>query len=110
VSIKLAIASSDGKVVNQHFGHAQVFHVVQVDGDNYRFVETRHVDPSCTCQGHSTSSFDAVLQILQDCQGIVVAQIGIGASEYVLNHGFRVFECRGTIDDVLKELIANHLS
>jgi predicted Fe-Mo cluster-binding NifX family protein len=109
LSIKLAIASSDGKVVNQHFGHARVFHVVEVNGDTYQFLETRDVPPSCGEQGHSTDAFDAVLTILDDCDGVIVAQIGIGASEYVINHGLRIFECRGLIDDVLQELIANHL-
>jgi predicted Fe-Mo cluster-binding NifX family protein len=107
--MKLAIASSDGKVVNQHFGHAHIFHVVEVNGDTYEFVESRDVDPSCTGQGHSTASFDAILETLADCDGVIVAQIGIGASEYVIKHGKRVFECRGLIDDVLQELIANHL-
>lgn len=45
---KVAVASSDGIVVNQHFGRADTFFIYEVAGTgNYRFLETRTVTPVC---------------------------------------------------------------
>ncbi|MDR3053089.1 MAG: hypothetical protein LBU48_04445 [Coriobacteriales bacterium] len=105
----VAVATTDGKVVHTHFGHADRFHIVELDDEGYSFIETRLVDPSCRGQGHNTSSFDAVLAILHDCEAVVVGQIGPGAASYVINHGLRVFEGRGFVDEILSAIISEHL-
>ena len=41
---RVAAASSDGIVINQHFGRADIFYIYEVTGKgNYRFLETRTV-------------------------------------------------------------------
>ncbi|MBP2045245.1 NifB/NifX family molybdenum-iron cluster-binding protein [Methanobacterium aggregans] len=48
ISIRVAVASSDGKYVNQHFGHAGQFLIFDVDrSGNYEFLELRENVPSC---------------------------------------------------------------
>ncbi len=45
---RIGIASSDGIVVNQHFGRARQFQIVDVeDNGNIHFVEIRKVCPVC---------------------------------------------------------------
>ena len=40
MSFKVAVASSDGKYVNQHFGMAQQFLIFEIDDEgNYKFLE-----------------------------------------------------------------------
>jgi predicted Fe-Mo cluster-binding NifX family protein len=105
----VAITTTDGKVVTQHFGHADRFHIVRIDEDSYSYVETRAVDPACRDMGHDTRSFDAILELLADCEAVVTAQIGPGASEYVIRRGLRVFEGRGFVDEILNAIIEGHL-
>ncbi|HEY0196185.1 MAG TPA: NifB/NifX family molybdenum-iron cluster-binding protein [Methanobacterium sp.] len=43
MSYKVAVASSDGKFVNQHFGMAQQFLIFEIDDDEYKFMELRRM-------------------------------------------------------------------
>ncbi|MDR1422039.1 MAG: hypothetical protein LBI64_04145 [Coriobacteriales bacterium] len=111
---RVALTSRDGKVVQEHFGHANAFHIVDLDSAGYRYVESREIEPRCTGeypdqQPHDDSRFAPALALLADCDAVVTAQIGPGASDYVISHGLRVFEARGFVDDILKELIASSL-
>ena len=36
MSYKVAFASTDGKVVNEHFGRARQFHIVEIDDKDYK--------------------------------------------------------------------------
>lgn len=48
MSYRVAAASTDGKVVNQHFGRAELFHIFEISEDEgYRFLESRKVDACC---------------------------------------------------------------
>jgi nitrogen fixation protein NifX len=48
MSHKVAIASSDGKFVNQYFGRVNQFLIVELKDDgNYEFLELRKNVPSC---------------------------------------------------------------
>ncbi|MDR3315521.1 MAG: hypothetical protein LBS98_03445 [Coriobacteriales bacterium] len=105
----VAVTTRDGKVVQEHFGHAQHFHIVRIEGDSYTYVESRESDPSCHGEGHDTSSFDTILALLHDCDAVVTAQIGPGASAYVISRGLRVFEARGFVDEILTELASSGL-
>jgi len=111
---RVAITTRDGKVVQEHFGHARHFHIVDLGEGGYRYVETREIEPRC--QGafpdetpHDGSRFAPVVELLADCEAVVTAQIGPGASDYVIANGLRVFEGRGFVEDILNEIINNRL-
>ena len=44
--MKVAVASSDGIMINQHFGRADTFYVYEL-GDGIRFLEKRKGRPFC---------------------------------------------------------------
>lgn len=46
--VKVAVASKDGRIINQHFGHAERFLIYKVDGDQINFVEERKVEKYCS--------------------------------------------------------------
>jgi predicted Fe-Mo cluster-binding NifX family protein len=89
---RIALASSDGRIVDTHFGHAESFYVYEIDGASASFVEKRQVSASCSKRSHDESSFDATLTTLSDCSAIVVSVIGYGAAAYLAGKGMRVFE------------------
>lgn len=106
---RIAIASSDGKVVNTHFGHAGQFYIAQIENGSWQILERRDVTRACHEQSHSESGFDAVLDVLSDCQAVLVSRIGYGASAYLISKGIRVFETAGFIEDVLDRVVNNRL-
>jgi predicted Fe-Mo cluster-binding NifX family protein len=110
----VAVTTRDGKVVQEHFGHARHFHIVELDDKGYRYLETREIEPRC--QGsfpdetaHDGSRFDPVIELLRDCDAVVTAQIGPGAANYVIANGLRIFEGRGFVSDILGEIVDNKL-
>ena len=107
---KLAIATSDGFTVNEHFGHANFFRVYELGNTDYTFIEVR--DAVAACQhslGHDTTRFDKIIELLSDCDAVLVQKIGEGAAAYLIERGVRVFEVSGPIDGVLKKLISDKL-
>lgn len=104
--IKIAIASTDGKVVNQHFGRADAFHIIDADSETMTFSyrERRSVVPICQGQEHEDDQLLALAQRLKDCSYILVSRIGLGARNVLEQQKIEVFELPGFIEDSLKRL------
>jgi len=92
VTHRIAVASSDGRLIDTHFGHAERFEVYELDEKGSSFVETRSARSACSGKGHDESAFDGTLAILGDCEAIFVSVIGYGAAAYLNGKGMRVFE------------------
>jgi predicted Fe-Mo cluster-binding NifX family protein len=105
----VAVATTDGKTIYQHFGWTEVFHIISLDEDEYIYLESRHATASCQGFQHDESSFDRVLTLLRDCEALFVGKIGPGAAGYLIARGMRVFESPGILDDVLNEVIRQKL-
>lgn len=106
---RAAIATTDGKVINEHFGRAKAFHIIDLTQSGYAFTETREVSPCCHQQEHNETDFDKVIELLSDCDGVFVSRIGTVASTYLISHGLRVFEANGFIEDVMNKVINDRL-
>lgn len=103
---RIAIASNDGVNVNEHFGRAAFFRIYDVNADGHNFVEVRDAVAACQKQRvHSKTNFDLTLDLLSDCEAILVSRIGEGAAAYIISKGIRVFEVSGNIDAVLDRLV-----
>ncbi len=104
MSHKVAIASSDGKFVNQHFGRAQQFLIVELrDDGSYEYLETRKNKPTCTVEGHDSSIEDS-LDLISDCDGVLVSQVGPGAADMLISRGIQPIIIPMLIDDALKKV------
>ena len=104
---KAAFASSDGKVINQHFGHAEQFVITRIDEDNetWEYIETRKNNPVCDHGEHSATALDAACKLLQDCRAVFVARIGQGALNGLARFGIRGIEAPYAIEDVIDTLL-----
>jgi nitrogen fixation protein NifB len=78
--LRVAVASSGGGLINQHFGHAREFLVYEADGRAVRFVGTRRVDAYCsggdTC-GEAETALAGTLRALEGCEAVLCSKIGI---------------------------------
>lgn len=104
ISTRVAIASSDGKFVNQHFGRAQQFLIVDINEDgSYEFIELRKNKPACHVGGHDASMEDTI-NLISDCEGVLVSQVGPGAAENLSSHGIQPIIIPMLIDDALEKV------
>ena len=53
--MRIAVASSDGKMVNEHFGRATQFLVMDVHDGKIELVEARESAPACGTSEYSRS-------------------------------------------------------
>ena len=75
----IAVASTDGKEINQHFGHAERFLIYDVDGGEVRLVKEKKVERYCSYDSdHSLRApiLRAIADALSGCGAVVCAQIG----------------------------------
>jgi len=101
---KVAIASSDGKYVNQHFGKAKHFLIVELNDDgSYEYLETRKNTPACHVEGHDSSLEDSI-NLISDCEGVLISQIGPGAADALIANGIQPIIIPMLIDDALNKI------
>ncbi len=107
MSYKIAVASTDGKVVNEHFGRCRTYIVLDVDdiGNTYRFESFRKIEPACRDGEHSEQSFGLVLRALSDCRAVLTSRIGSAAERYITSRGLQSLEYGGLIDDAVHKII-----
>ena len=105
MAYRIAVASTDGIVVNQHFGHAERFHILELDAET----GTREVERVCQGHYHHDSSFDKVIDALSDVHAVLVAKIGTGASDKLESRGLTVYEAPFPIEPLVEKIINDRL-
>lgn len=99
---KVAIASTDGETVNQHYGRATKFYIYSIDDEvGYDLIEERSVEPVCQENSHEISKMEQSVLNFTDCRYIVVSRLGIAASSALSAAGITAMELPGTIDDAI---------
>lgn len=100
--LKIAAASSDGKVINQHFGKAKSFIIIESDGETIKVLETRKNDPACgTLEygGHEDNALKRSISLIKDCHAVLCSRIGEGASSELFRMGIEPVEATGFIEE-----------
>ncbi|MGD8932245.1 MAG: nitrogenase cofactor biosynthesis protein NifB, partial [Chromatiales bacterium] len=77
--VLMAVATSGGGVINQHFGHAKEFLIYEASPTDVRFIGHRKVDLYCsggdTC-GDAETVLQKIIRSLQGCEAVLCAKIG----------------------------------
>lgn len=104
--MKIAITSSDGVTVDQHFGKADCFYIYEAEHGKLNFVEKRDVVAYCKSSVQSsTHNFDndkfiSVFEALKDCMKIYTKQIGDTPLQKLKEEGIEVQLCGCEIDSI----------
>lgn len=122
---KVAVATSDGKTVDSHFGHVSNFLIFEVDEESGKFedVEERDVQAACSggscggvqkesespCGGHngavSTSSpMDEIAKALSDVDYVLVARIGPHAIRALAKYDVTAYDIVLPIDEAISKI------
>ena len=103
----IAVASKDGREINQHFGHAERFLIYEVEGDSVRLVDEKPVerycsyDPEHPLRGHLLRG---IADALQGCRAVVTAQMGEHPKAELEKLGVEPYMITGPIKSTLVEL------
>lgn len=122
---KVAVATSDGKTVDSHFGHVQSFLILEVDEESGKFedVEERDVKAACSggscggvqnesdspCGGHkgaesSSSAMDEIAKALSDVDYVLVARIGPHAIRALAKYNVTAYDIVLPIDEAISKI------
>jgi predicted Fe-Mo cluster-binding NifX family protein len=102
-----AVASRDGKEINEHFGQAERFLIFEVNGTDVLFDAEKRVDRYCSNEpDHSRRRpvIEAIAGKLKGCRALVCSQIGPSPQMELDRLGIEVFTAEGPIERVLIEL------
>lgn len=78
-AVKMAVATSGGGVINQHFGHAKEFLVYEASAQGVRFLSHRKTDLYCagdTSCGDGESVLGMTIKALEGCEVVLCSKIG----------------------------------
>jgi predicted Fe-Mo cluster-binding NifX family protein len=107
MAIRLAVASTDGKVVNEHFGRAVDFYIIEADETGIsRMVEHRITEAVCQSGNHDEDAMKHKVDALKDCQCVLVSRIGMGAQQALEQAGITAFQLPGWIDEAVHKAVS----
>ena len=103
----IAVASKDGKEINQHFGHAERFLIYEVEGGNVVLVDEKKVERCCSYKPeHPLRGYllKDIVASLAGCSAVVTAQMGEHPRSELEQLGVEPFVTSGPIRSTLMEL------
>jgi nitrogen fixation protein NifB len=113
--MKIAVASHDHLVIQDHFGHARQFLIYKCTENQCELVEIRKLDPLCGSaedgaeDGHSEDRLQEAIRLISDCKAVVTARIGRPIVARLSMLGIHAIVIPGFIDESLKRLLGSGL-
>jgi len=113
--VLMAVATSGGGVINQHFGHAKEFLIYEASSDGVRFIGHRKTDLYCggddTC-GDGDSILAQTIRSLEGCETVLCSKIGyepwgmLEDAGIIPNGEYAMESIEDAVMEVYKEMIA----
>lgn len=103
----IAVASKDGLVINQHFGHVERFLIYEVEGDQVKLLEERPVEKYCRFDPEHplrSHTLKETAVALKGCRAIVCAMIGEAPKLELERLGVEPYVVEGEITKTLIDL------
>ncbi len=109
--MRIAVASGDGMLVDQHFGHATQFLICETGPAGIRLVEVRRNRPACGASWApgEDDPMERSARLVADCQAVLVAQIGECGVDRLAERGIEAFELPGPIETALRHVTEGNL-
>ena len=105
MTYRIAIASSDGDSVNQHFAKAENFLIYEITAGKVEFIEDRLVNTGFGESSHSDMRIEEITNLLSDCKIVFVSNIGEKAIRYLKNNGINSFAVNFSLNFIFTTLI-----
>lgn len=109
MAYKVAVASSDGKVINQHFGRCRQFLIFEIhDNGTWSFAGLRENTPPCRQGDHNEYDMKKTVDLVSDCRNVLVSRIGAGAEQALADRGITAYAVPDYIENALDKLIIHN--
>ncbi|UFS70285.1 dinitrogenase iron-molybdenum cofactor biosynthesis protein [Geomonas sp. RF6] len=103
----IAVASKDGKQIDQHFGHAERFLIYEVSDGKVVLVDEKKVERYCQFDPEHplrTHTLKGTADALNGCRAIVCAMMGEAPRQELSRLGIEQYTVEGPIKETLLEL------
>jgi predicted Fe-Mo cluster-binding NifX family protein len=107
MSYRIAIASSDGEAINQHFGQATNLLIYEVGGGSVNFIEERDIELIPGEAAHTDGNMRIFADALHDCSAIFVLRIGQRSLQYLRERNITAFEVNYALHHIFNTLLKN---
>lgn len=101
--MKIAVATTDGINVNEHFGKAKRFFIYDAVPPEFDLIEERVVEPYSSGQKEHTfdeGRFQEVAKVLEGCEKVFVTKIGDEPATALKSLGIEPVVYSGAIKDI----------
>lgn len=102
---RFCVTSRYGRLVDQHFGHAEEFRIYELSRAGGALIETRRSEMYCAGmddEDEKRTRQDAVLDILRDCDAVITMRIGPAAQKRLHEAGVHTVEFFDTVEQGLR--------
>jgi nitrogen fixation protein NifB len=102
----VAVATMEGALVNQHLGEADRFIVYEQDAEkpgSFRLKEIRPAPPT----GGGDERWAELAETMKDCRALLVNAAGPTPMKVLTQHGLKVIEMEGLIEEGLRAVFAD---
>lgn len=107
-ALLFAVASKDGRLVDQHFGHAEEFFIYGFSEGQVSLKERRKIARYCLrpsgCVDHG-GRMRALAEAVDGCAGVIVLRIGEVPRRELEDRGIHVFLTYNRIEDAVREAV-----
>ncbi len=105
---RIAVASKTGRLVDQHFGHAEALKIYEYSEKGITLLETRQADQYCTgveeCED-TDSKIDKMLRIVSDCDALLCLRIGNSPKRQLEAKGIFISEMYEEIEAAISKIV-----
>jgi nitrogen fixation protein NifX len=105
MTYRIAIASSDGDSVNQHFAKAENFLIYEITEGKVEFIEDRLVNAAFDESSHSDIRIEEITNLLSDCKIVFASKLGEKAIKYLYINGIKSFAVNFSLNFIFTTLI-----
>jgi len=105
--VRVAVCTSAGDKVDQHFSKSAFFDIYDVVNDSITFIERRkNAEPACGCNDkHETEIFVKIIANIIDCKYVLAVKIGGGAIGHLIDYGIRATITSDPVPEALNKLV-----
>lgn len=105
IMYRIAIASSDGESVNQHFGQARSLLIYEISDAGVKFIEDREIKLIPDEAAHTERNMNIFAEALSDCSAVFVRRIGAQSAKFLHERNIRTFEVDFTLNHIVTTLL-----
>ena len=107
--LRIAIASTDGRTVDQHLGRVERFFIFETSPAGSPLLGQRCLAPGTGLPGHDPRRIAEILQQIEDCSVVVASQVGPAFLVRLEKLGIRVLTSNWRVGTVLDRIARSHL-